>query len=47
MYIQRIIVFKLIYVFLYSWVSATWNTQDYMKRDHSLIKPYQGKGIEL
>lgn len=23
-------------------VSAEWNTKDYMKREHSLIRPYQG-----
>ena len=22
---------------------AEWNTNDYMKREHSLVKPYQGK----
>ena len=21
-----------------------WNTKDYLKREHSLVKPYQGKG---
>lgn len=23
-------------------VTAEWNTKDYMKREHSLIRPYQG-----
>ncbi|CAK9807552.1 Vesicular integral-membrane protein VIP36 [Anthophora quadrimaculata] len=26
-------------------VAAQWNTKDYMKREHSLIKPYQGSGM--
>ncbi|EFA10355.1 vesicular integral-membrane protein VIP36 [Tribolium castaneum] len=36
-------------VFLYclSQVSAEWNTKDFMKREHSLIKPYYGSGIEI
>lgn len=24
-------------------VYSEWNTRDYMKREHSLLKPYQGK----
>ncbi len=24
-----------------------WNTQDFMKREHSLIKPYQGGGFGI
>lgn len=27
--------------------SAQWNTKDYMKREHSLIKPYQGSGMSI
>ncbi|XP_066998715.2 vesicular integral-membrane protein VIP36 [Anabrus simplex] len=27
--------------------SAEWNTKDYMKREHSLIKPYQGSGMTI
>lgn len=26
-------------------VAQEWNTKDYMKREHSLIKPYQGSSI--
>ncbi|XP_046992560.1 vesicular integral-membrane protein VIP36 isoform X2 [Schistocerca americana] len=28
-------------------ITAEWNTQDYMKREHSLIKPYQGSGMTI
>ncbi|KAJ8946905.1 hypothetical protein NQ318_008261 [Aromia moschata] len=28
-------------------ISAAWNTKDFMKREHSLIKPYYGSGIDL
>lgn len=28
-------------------VAAEWNTKDYMKREHSLIKPYQGTGMTM
>ncbi|KOX69869.1 Vesicular integral-membrane protein VIP36 [Melipona quadrifasciata] len=28
-------------------VSAEWNTKDYMKREHSLIRPYQGSGMTI
>lgn len=28
-------------------VVAEWNTKDYMKREHSLIRPYQGSGMTI
>lgn len=28
-------------------VTAEWNTKDYMKREHSLIRPYQGSGMTI
>ncbi|XP_076631088.1 vesicular integral-membrane protein VIP36 [Colletes latitarsis] len=28
-------------------VVAEWNTKDYMKREHSLIRPYQGSGMTV
>ncbi|XP_012281564.1 vesicular integral-membrane protein VIP36 [Orussus abietinus] len=28
-------------------VGAEWNTKDYMKREHSLIRPYQGSGMTI
>lgn len=28
-------------------VLAEWNTRDYMKREHSLIRPYQGSGMTI
>ncbi|XP_063239555.1 vesicular integral-membrane protein VIP36 [Bacillus rossius redtenbacheri] len=28
-------------------VSAEWNTKDFMKREHCLIKPYQGSGMTI
>ena len=28
---------------LFFQINAEWNTKDYMKREHSLIKPYQGE----
>ncbi|CAL7938214.1 unnamed protein product [Xylocopa violacea] len=27
--------------------AAEWNTKDYMKREHSLIRPYQGSGMTI
>ncbi|XP_029172338.1 vesicular integral-membrane protein VIP36 [Nylanderia fulva] len=27
--------------------AAEWNTKDYMKREHSLVKPYQGTGMTM
>ena len=26
-------------------VQAEWNTKDFQKREHSLVKPYQGSGF--
>lgn len=28
-------------------IAAEWNTKDYMKREHSLIRPYQGAGMTI
>lgn len=28
-------------------VTAEWNTRDYLKREHSLMKPYQGSGMTV
>ena len=28
-----------------SLIRAAWNTQDFLKREHSLVKPYQGSGF--
>lgn len=28
-------------------INAEWNTKDYMKREHSLIKPFQGAGMSI
>lgn len=28
-------------------INAEWNTKDYMKREHSLIKPFQGSGMSI
>lgn len=30
-----------------SYVKSEWNTKDFMKREHSLIKPYYGSGIDI
>nr|CAG4648696.1 EOG090X07L3 [Polyphemus pediculus] len=28
-------------------VNGEWNTKDYLKREHSLVKPYQGAGLSM
>ena len=33
----------LLTLLLFFQINAEWNTNDYMKREHSLIKPYQGE----
>uniref|UniRef100_A0A0A9VTR0 VIP36-like protein n=2 Tax=Lygus hesperus TaxID=30085 RepID=A0A0A9VTR0_LYGHE len=38
-------VFSVLLNFFVVIISAEWNSNDYMKREHSLIKPYQGKGM--
>lgn len=44
-------IFKIFYTFVFitsfltDQVCSEWNTRDYMKREHSLLKPYQGKII--
>nr|CAG4643264.1 EOG090X07L3 [Ilyocryptus agilis] len=32
---------------LFSAVNCEWNTNDYLKREHSLIKPYTGSGLSM
>jgi hypothetical protein len=39
----KLYVFIVVFSFLSREVYSEWNTRDYMKRDHSLLKPYQGK----
>ncbi|PSN36789.1 VIP36-like protein [Blattella germanica] len=39
------VIFSLLLVFVE--IRAEWNTKDYMKREHSLIKPYQGAGMTI
>ncbi|KDR14191.1 vesicular integral-membrane protein VIP36 [Zootermopsis nevadensis] len=34
-------------VLFFMQIKAEWNTKDYMKREHSLIKPYQGAGMTI
>lgn len=47
MYSKRVDRFSLlklsIFISVFNLVLAEWNTKDYMKREHSLYKPYQGK----
>jgi len=44
MYRECQIVLQFLFFFL-STVFAEWNTKDFQKREHSLIKPYQGAGF--
>lgn len=40
-------VFLCLLLLLFLQTKAEWNTKDYMKREHSLIKPYQGAGMTI
>lgn len=35
--------FLFLFPFLMKQLYSEWNTRDYMKREHSLLRPYQGK----
>lgn len=35
-------IFIFLFPFLMKEVYSEWNTRDYMKREHSLLRPYQG-----
>lgn len=39
----RLYLFIIVLSLLSREVYSEWNTRDYMKREHSLLKPYQGK----
>jgi hypothetical protein len=41
--LKRTKIAAILLAFLVTLSEAEWNTNDYMKREHSLIKPYQGK----
>ncbi|KAE9544247.1 hypothetical protein AGLY_001426 [Aphis glycines] len=45
--VTKIYIFTFVFSFLCREVYSEWNTRDYMKRDHSLLKPYQGSGITV
>merc|ERR1712137_795741 len=36
-----------ILVLLCTLVNGEWNTKDYLRREHSLVKPYQGAGLSM
>jgi len=36
-----------ILLLLCSLVSGEWNTKDFLRREHSLVKPYQGAGLSM
>ena len=36
---------SVLFTLLISISNAQWNTNDYMKREHSLVKPYQGMNL--
>ena len=38
---------SVLFTLLISISNAQWNTNDYMKREHSLVKPYQGMKISF
>nr|CAG4645582.1 EOG090X07L3 [Lynceus sp. MCZ IZ 141354] len=46
-WIQRSLPFVFVLVCLWRPSNAQWNTKDYMKREHSLVRPYQGSGITM
>ncbi|KRT81782.1 hypothetical protein AMK59_6089 [Oryctes borbonicus] len=45
MYIRSFILLHVIYY--YNLAFAQWNTKDFLKREHSLIKPYQSTGMTI
>uniref|UniRef100_A0A1B6LHU9 L-type lectin-like domain-containing protein n=1 Tax=Graphocephala atropunctata TaxID=36148 RepID=A0A1B6LHU9_9HEMI len=47
MYCLRMYLFCLLKCILISFVFGEWNTKDYLKREHSLYKPYQGSGMAI
>ncbi|KAG8262550.1 Vesicular integral-membrane protein VIP36 [Homalodisca vitripennis] len=43
----RMYLFCIFKCILFSLVFGEWNTNDYLKREHSLYKPYQGSGMAI
>lgn len=40
--------FLITLIFYQTFTNAEWNTKDYLKKEHSLLKPYHGRfGLEL
>ncbi|KOB78139.1 Vesicular mannose-binding lectin-like protein [Operophtera brumata] len=37
----------LVFLQFINYISAEWNTRDYVRREHSLTKPYQGSGMSV
>lgn len=44
---MSVILWLLLIVGILETFAAEWNTKDYMKREHCLIKPYQGSSISI
>ncbi|XP_050304580.1 vesicular integral-membrane protein VIP36 [Anthonomus grandis grandis] len=38
---------SLVFIFIFQAAQAEWNTQDFLKREHTLIRPYYGSGIDI
>lgn len=45
--IRRFSEVQILYCLLLFVAASQWNTKDYLKREHSLMKPYQGSGIAI
>ncbi|KPJ19628.1 Vesicular integral-membrane protein VIP36 [Papilio machaon] len=48
MYYEKLLFIKFLFISVfYTSVFAEWNTRDYIMRQHSLTKPYQGSGMSV
>lgn len=41
--LKMLIIYLVVNIISISIVLGAWNTNDYLKREHSVVKPYQGK----
>lgn len=41
----KMLLYYILLINLFNIVTGEWNSNDYMKREHSLVRPYQGKNL--
>ncbi|XP_017770040.1 PREDICTED: vesicular integral-membrane protein VIP36 [Nicrophorus vespilloides] len=47
MYSRHFVIVALVFLQIVDFIQGEWNTKDFMKREHSLVRPYQTAGLQI